>query len=85
MPSAPENSRPSASNGPLNETLQSAQEYRKQLETVLTRSHDAIAQVQEGFLVEVNRSWLDLIGAAEADAVVGQPIMDFSRRPTMRR
>ncbi|MEO6184849.1 MAG: EAL domain-containing protein, partial [Steroidobacteraceae bacterium] len=61
----------------LNETLHSAHEYRKQLETVLTRSHDAIAQVQEGILVEVNRSWLDLIGAADADAVVGQPIMDF--------
>lgn len=61
----------------LNETLRSAQEYRKQLETVLTRSHDAIAQVQEGILVEVNRSWLDLIGAIDADAVVGQPIMDF--------
>jgi diguanylate cyclase (GGDEF)-like protein/PAS domain S-box-containing protein len=61
----------------LNETLQAAQEYRKQLETVLTRSHDAIAQVQEGILVEVNHSWLDLIGAADAEAVVGQPIMDF--------
>jgi PAS domain-containing protein len=61
----------------LNETLHSAHEYRKQLETVLTRSHDAIAQVQEGILVEVNRSWLDLIGAPDAEAVVGQPIMDF--------
>jgi multidomain signaling protein FimX len=61
----------------LHETLQSAQEYRKQLETVLTRSNDAIAQVQEGILVEVNQSWLDLIGAADAESVVGQPIMDF--------
>lgn len=61
----------------LQDTLTSAQDYRKQLETVLTRSHDAIAQVQEGILVEANRSWLDLIGAADADAVVGQPIMDF--------
>ncbi len=54
-----------------------ANEYRKQLETVLTRSNDAIAQVQEGILVEANRSWLDLIGAVDADAVVGQPVMDF--------
>ncbi|MEO6079265.1 MAG: EAL domain-containing protein [Steroidobacteraceae bacterium] len=61
----------------MNETLHSAHEYRKQLETVLTRSHDAIAQVQEGILVEVNRSWLDLVGAVDADAVIGQPIMDF--------
>ncbi|HTQ35768.1 MAG TPA: PAS domain-containing protein, partial [Steroidobacteraceae bacterium] len=61
----------------LRETLQSAQEYRKQLDTVLTRSNDAILQVQEGIVVEVNQSWLDLIGAAEARDVVGQPVMDF--------
>jgi PAS domain S-box-containing protein len=61
----------------LRETLQSAQEYRKQLDTVLTRSNDAIAQVQEGIVVEVNQSWLDLIGAADARDVVGQPVMDF--------
>ncbi|MEJ0100681.1 MAG: EAL domain-containing protein [Pseudomonadota bacterium] len=61
----------------LRETLQSAQEYRKQLDTVLTRSNDAIAQVQEGIVVEVNQSWLDLIGAADAGDVVGQPVMDF--------
>ncbi len=61
----------------LRETLQSAQEYRKQLDTVLTRSNDAIAQIQEGIVVEVNQSWLDLIGAADARDVVGQPVMDF--------
>jgi EAL domain-containing protein (putative c-di-GMP-specific phosphodiesterase class I)/GGDEF domain-containing protein len=61
----------------LRETLQSVQEYRKQLDTVLTRSNDAIAQVQEGILVEVNQSWLDLIGSAESRDVVGQPVMDF--------
>jgi len=61
----------------LAETLQSANEYRKQLETVLTRSNDAIAQVQEGILVDANQSWLDLIGAAELESVVGQPVMDI--------
>ena len=61
----------------LDETLHSAHEYRKQLETVLTRSNDAIIQVQEGILVDANRSWLDLVGAADVDAVAGQPIMDF--------
>ena len=69
--------RPIAPNASLRETLQSAQEYRRQLDTVLTRSNDAIAQVQEGIVVEVNQSWLDLIGAAEARDVVGQPVMDF--------
>lgn len=61
----------------LRDTLRSAQEYRKQLETVMTRSNDAIAQVQEGILVDANRSWLDLIGAPDVDTVAGQPVMDF--------
>jgi EAL domain-containing protein (putative c-di-GMP-specific phosphodiesterase class I)/GGDEF domain-containing protein len=61
----------------LRQSLEVAQEYRKQLDTVLTRSNDAIIQVQEGIVVDVNRSWLDLIGAFEARDVVGQPVMDF--------
>ncbi|MGC4028288.1 MAG: EAL domain-containing protein [Steroidobacteraceae bacterium] len=61
----------------LNRTLRSAQDYRKQLETVLTRSNDAIARVQEGILVDANTSWLELIAAPDADSIVGQPIMDF--------
>jgi len=61
----------------LRETMHSAHEYRSQLETVMTRSHDAIAQVQEGILVDANQSWLDLIGAPDAQTVVGQPVMDF--------
>jgi EAL domain-containing protein (putative c-di-GMP-specific phosphodiesterase class I)/GGDEF domain-containing protein len=61
----------------LRQTLQAAQEYRKQLDTVLTRSNDAIAQVQEGIVVDVNQSWLDLIAAAESRDVIGQPVMDF--------
>ena len=61
----------------LRDTLHSAQEYRSQLETVMTRSNDAIAQVQEGILVDANQSWLDLIGAPDTQTVVGQPVMDF--------
>ena len=61
----------------LRTTLLSAQDYRRQLETVLTRSNDAIVVVQEGIVIEANGSWLELVGAADADAIVGQPIMDF--------
>ncbi len=61
----------------LKGTLRSAQDYRKQLESVLTRSNDAIAQVQEGILVDANSSWLELVGVEEASAITGQPIMDF--------
>jgi EAL domain-containing protein (putative c-di-GMP-specific phosphodiesterase class I)/GGDEF domain-containing protein len=66
----------------LHGTLRSAQDYRRQLETVLLRSNDAIAQVQEGILVEANASWLELVGVDTADAITGQPIMDFFEEAT---
>lgn len=61
----------------LTNTLRSAQDYRHQLETVLRRSNDAIAQVQEGIVVQVNTSWLELFGIADAASLVGQPVMDL--------
>ncbi len=61
----------------LNTTLQSARDYRKQLESVLASSHDAIAQVQEGIIVEANESWLELFGHHDASVFLGQPLMDF--------
>jgi multidomain signaling protein FimX len=59
----------------LETTLKSARDARKQLETVLERSNDAIVQVQEGIVVEANPSWLELFGHSEE--LVGQPIMDL--------
>ncbi len=61
----------------LTNTLRSAQEYRRQLETALHRSDDAIVQVQEGIVVQANASWLRLYGHAEAGALIGQPVMDL--------
>ncbi|HZO21003.1 MAG TPA: EAL domain-containing protein [Steroidobacteraceae bacterium] len=59
----------------LSTTLKSARDARRQLETVLQRSNDAIVQVQEGIVVDANPSWLELFGFAES--LVGQPIMDL--------
>jgi len=61
----------------LTNTLGAAQEYRRQLETALHRSDDAIAQVQEGIVVRANASWLRLYGHADDGALVGQPVMDL--------
>jgi diguanylate cyclase (GGDEF)-like protein/PAS domain S-box-containing protein len=61
----------------LNATLQSARDYRKQLETVLASSNDAIAQVQEGIIVEANESWVELFGYVDSGVLLGQPLMDF--------
>ncbi|MFO7277753.1 MAG: EAL domain-containing protein [Pseudomonadota bacterium] len=61
----------------LDGALRSARDTRRQLETVLRRSHDAIVQVQEGIIIDANESWLELFGYAEPSALVGQPIMDL--------
>jgi len=61
----------------LQTTLQSSREYRRQLDSVLQRSADAIAQVQEGIVVDANAAWFELFGIAERADVVGQPVMDL--------
>jgi diguanylate cyclase (GGDEF)-like protein len=61
----------------LNATLRAAQDYRSQLEVVLQRSNDAIAQIQEGILVNANAAWLELFGFVEATGLVGEPVMDL--------
>jgi multidomain signaling protein FimX len=66
----------------LTNTLRSAQEYRRQLETALHRSDDAIAQVQEGIVVEANNSWLRVFGHDDASTLVGQPVMDLFNAET---
>ena len=59
----------------LNSTLKTARDTRRQLDTVLQRSNDSIAQVQEGIVIEANAAWLELFGF-ERDSIVGQPVMD---------
>jgi EAL domain-containing protein (putative c-di-GMP-specific phosphodiesterase class I)/GGDEF domain-containing protein len=61
----------------LTNTLRASQDYRSQLEVVLQRSNDAIAQVQEGILIDANSAWLELFGFADAASLVGQPVMDL--------
>ena len=60
----------------LNDTLKSATQYKNQLKTFMSGSTDAIAQVQEGIVVECNQAWAELFGHADADDALG-PIMDF--------
>jgi diguanylate cyclase (GGDEF)-like protein/PAS domain S-box-containing protein len=60
----------------LNSTLASARESREQLKAFMAGSADAIAQVQEGIVVDVNQAWLDLFGYPDASAMTGQPLMD---------
>jgi EAL domain-containing protein (putative c-di-GMP-specific phosphodiesterase class I)/PleD family two-component response regulator len=60
----------------LKSTVSSAREYRDQLKSFMAGSADALAQVQEGIVVECNPAWLELFGHPDADAIVGTPLMD---------
>jgi EAL domain-containing protein (putative c-di-GMP-specific phosphodiesterase class I)/GGDEF domain-containing protein len=66
----------------LTSTLRASQDYRSQLEVVLQRSNDAIAQIQEGILVDANAAWLELFGVAEPSALIGTPVMDLFEEST---
>jgi multidomain signaling protein FimX len=65
----------------LESTLRTARDARRQLASVLQHSNDAIAQVQEGILVDANASWLELFGY-ELSGIAGQPIMDLFEQTT---
>jgi PAS domain S-box-containing protein len=60
----------------LERTIGSAREYREQLKSFMAGSADAIVHVQEGILVDANAAWLELYGLADADEIVGTPLMD---------
>jgi len=65
----------------LEGTLRTARDARRQLASVLQHSNDAIAQVQEGILVDANASWLALFGY-ELVGIAGQPVMDMFEQTT---
>ena len=60
----------------LSSTLASAREAKKQLQHIVEGSTDAIAQVQEGIIVDANPAWLALFGYSNPEDVVGTPLMD---------
>jgi diguanylate cyclase (GGDEF)-like protein/PAS domain S-box-containing protein len=60
----------------LTNTLNVSQEYRRRLQVVVRSSRDAIAQVQEGIIVDVNEAWLEMLGHDASEALTGQPVMD---------
>ena len=69
----------------LENTLRTARDARRQLASVLQHSNDAIAQVQEGILVDANASWLELFGYRARRPSPASPSWICSSRPPMRR
>ncbi|MEM9058083.1 MAG: diguanylate cyclase, partial [Pseudomonadota bacterium] len=55
----------------------SADQVRDALENMVAESPDAMLHVQEGIIVAVNPAWLELFGYADADGLLGTPVMDL--------
>lgn len=64
----------------LNSTIDSATEYKRQLNDHMQSSSSAIALVEEGIITDVNDAWLRLFRAASNDEVNGLPLMDNFER-----
>lgn len=60
----------------LHATINAAREYREQLKSFMAGSADAIAQVQEGIVVDANPAWVELYGLSNSDSIIGTPLMD---------
>ena len=60
----------------LSSTLSSARETKRQLQHIVQGSTDAIAQVQEGIIVDANPAWVALFGYSNAEEITGTPLMD---------
>jgi diguanylate cyclase (GGDEF)-like protein len=61
----------------LNSTLQSAREYKRQLNEHMHASSSSIALAQDGILTDVNNSWLAKFKHAQKDDLLGTPVMDM--------
>lgn len=61
----------------LAKVMNSANQFKHELNSLKEVSVEAIADVQEGIVVNVNPAWVELFGYEEADALIGQPVMDL--------
>ncbi|MCH9693107.1 MAG: GGDEF domain-containing protein [Gammaproteobacteria bacterium] len=60
----------------LNSTLQSATEYKRQLQDHMDASSSSIALVQEGIFTEFNDAWMAQFKIKDKDDLIGMPVMD---------
>lgn len=60
----------------LNVTVTAASEYKRQLYNYMQRSDKPIAYAQDGIVTSANSAWLEVFGAANAEQIVGLPLMD---------
>ncbi|MCP3999581.1 MAG: EAL domain-containing protein [Gammaproteobacteria bacterium] len=71
----------------LEKVLVSASQYKQELHSLKQLTIDAIADIQEGIIVNANPAWLALFGFPQDTDLTGYPIMDLctkSDRPTLK-
>ena len=65
----------------LSQYESSADQYRQQLTTLMSDVPDAIAHIQEGIIVHVNKAWIELFNGEDESAFLAMPLMDkFARK-----
>ena len=60
----------------LNSTMQSANEYKRQLKDQMDSSRSSIALLEEGIFTDVNDAWMTQFKATDRDELIGMPVMD---------
>jgi diguanylate cyclase (GGDEF)-like protein/PAS domain S-box-containing protein len=71
----------------LEKMMGSASQYKQELQSLKQLTVDAIADIQEGIVVNANPAWLELFGFAEDMDLSGHPLMDLcteSDRATLK-
>jgi diguanylate cyclase (GGDEF)-like protein len=61
----------------LQQVMNSANQFKSELHSLKQVSVEAIADVQEGIVVNTNPAWLELFGFPENTDLMGHPIMDL--------
>ena len=65
----------------------SANQYKQELNSLKQGSVEAIADIQEGIIVNANPAWLEMFGVNPEDDLIGHPIMDLcaaADRPALK-
>jgi diguanylate cyclase (GGDEF)-like protein/PAS domain S-box-containing protein len=71
----------------LESVMSSAKQYKDELNSLKQISVEAIADIQEGIIVNANPAWLELFGWPEEGELTGHPVMDLcaeADRPTLK-
>jgi len=71
----------------LQSVMKSASQYKQELNSLKQVSVEAIADIQEGIIVNANPAWLEIFARDAESDLIGQPVMDLcaaADRPALK-